>query len=89
MSILDIFGKNDWILKGVRQGDWEITNVDPILPYYKTKSTDRCWYEIWFSPSRQKCKLKMGGYKPKQHSAYPEAVQTMNEWMLNRYQTKK
>ena len=66
---------NDWHLIHAIRGKW---NIETDYGNYNKE----CWYEVWYSKSRNKCKIKTGGYQPKCHPMYGEVVKNMNKWML-------
>lgn len=61
------FKPKDWVLVDAENCRWD--------EYSKLKMS---WYEIWYSESRRKTLIKMGGYKPKQHSMYISVVKKAN-----------
>ena len=65
--------KSDWELYDTITGKWNLH--DSILGI----SNEYSWYEIYYSPSKDCYKLKMGGYNPKQHGMYNEAVKVLRE----------
>ena len=71
MSIFDkakklLFG--DWILVKVFQGSWIDSNLSTAIPF------SRCYYEVYYSPSKVKTKLRCGGFRPKEHNMYKAVV---------------
>ena len=73
---------NDWHLMHAARGVWNIKNTSG-HEYDK-----ECWYEVWYSKSRNRCRIKVGGYQPKCHSMYSAVVENMNKWMQEINETK-
>lgn len=67
--LIELFA-NDWHVIEVQRGTWNIAGRD-----YKEYSV----YEILYSKSKNKYKLKLSGYYPKLNHMYIEAVQRLNE----------
>ena len=65
---------NDWEIKEVIHGKWEITYGDDNITYTKTSV-----YEIYHSPSRNQYKLETSGYCPKEHKQYKYAVDRLDQ----------
>lgn len=75
----------EWELSEAIRGEWSITNtVDGRDPYV---TTDFAIFEIYYSKKLRKYKFEMIGYKPKQHSLYPDVVRWVAE--QNELETKK
>ncbi len=77
MLILLINQTSDWEVVIAKQGVW----------YYNKNSVNNppdnyCLFEILYSESLNKYRLKCTGYKPKQHDYYPKAIE--NTRVLNR-----
>lgn len=72
-----LINPNDWRPVWVYKGIWEMTGYGPEGEY---KYEDYSWYEIKYSPSRERYKIKMRGRKPKQHRAYKTAIDKLNEF---------
>ena len=65
---------NDW------QPVWTYTLVSSVYHYESMTFQDKARvYEIFYSESRRKYKLKLSGYKPKEHEVYSTAVLKLNE----------
>jgi len=63
--------KNDWYPVWVTTENWIDKDTDIIFDY--------CYFEIFYSKSRGKFKLKLQGYKPKYAKGYTKAVDKLNE----------
>lgn len=74
MNLINWF-KNDWKVIEVLHGKWYM-NGDNLPAYYTV-------YEILFSPSKEKYKLKCSGYRHKEHPMYSLAIKKLNEYESN------
>lgn len=68
---------NDWRLVEVMQGEWSVEYRNDFDQKHKVIKTSI--YEIYYSPSKNECKLETSGYKPKEHDKYVTAVRRANE----------
>lgn len=67
MKLLDfLFPK--WTLFQQATGEWNIKVTTDLFGNYK--ETKFCRFEIMFSKKLKKYKLKISGYKPKEHKLY-------------------
>ena len=62
---------NDWKVVWILRGCW----VHPITTFYYAYVL----YEIKWSSTRNKYKLKMSGFKPKEHPHYLKAISKLDE----------
>lgn len=77
-----IFGQNDWYPVWVHVSKWTITSYH--YPYFDaSKREESCSYEVLYSPTRQKYKLKLSGLDPKGHKDYKKAVDKLNQFINN------
>lgn len=68
---------DDWYPVWADRCKWETYRGDKLI------ETKYCWYEIVYSPYRDKYKLKVGGYTPKEHNFYKRAVYELNKYINN------
>lgn len=74
-----LFKPRDWYPVWSDQVKWNIKSWDEMGDSYEyTKCTS---YEIIYSPSRKRYKLKTNGFKPKEHPAYHQVVQILNDFI--------
>lgn len=66
-----------WKVIEVLQGDWTERNT----------TVEIAVYEILYSSSRKKYKLKLSGFWPKKHPMYSVAIKKLNEYESNRTNT--
>jgi hypothetical protein len=60
----------DWMLLHAVRGTWKITTTNATYDDY-------CNYEISYSPSEDKVKIEMEGYKPKGHKIYESVMKVL------------
>lgn len=78
---MGLFKKNDWYPVWVKQAEWTVTRYHYNLASWEYQVTENAIYEIEYSHSRNKYKLKLSGYCPKEHTEYADAVKKLNEYI--------
>lgn len=69
----DLFTPDDWELRQALQGKWDVTVTrNDGTQYVKD---ERCLFEIYYSKHLNKYRVECSGYRPKEHSLYPDVVQ--------------
>jgi hypothetical protein len=71
-----LFGKNDWKLVWHEQASWDLVRRNQfgsITEEWKEPS----YYAIYYSPSRDKYKLRTSGYNPQRHPYYDSAMKAL------------
>ena len=68
---------NDWTVIEVFQGKWTVSYSDSGA--YLGEESETSVYEILYSKSLNELKLRLSGYRPREHKAYLRAVRLLNE----------
>ena len=76
-KILNFF-LNDWEVKKIARGIWDITHEEPFLGPWKEEK--RCTHEIQYSKLENRFKLISYGYKPYEHPIYAKAIDVLEEY---------
>lgn len=70
-----LFGKNDWKLVWSGIGQFTKTGL-----FTGSKTFETSNYKIYYSAYRNRYKLKLSGFHPKENSMYSDAVNKLNEF---------
>ena len=70
-----LFGINDWKLVWSDTGSFIRTGV-----ITGSQTTELAIYKIYFSFSRNRYRLKLGGFHPKENSMYKVAIDKLNHF---------
>ena len=77
---------SDNIKKVVKKlpNDWRgVASAIGVWPWYNGTTDNTCYYDIQYSSSRNKYRLKCGGVAPKEHSCYKSMLKDLKELNKN------